>query len=217
MKISLNQLVSLTSSMVGQPFSVPLQSQLKTIFNYKRADWMQKIVDKHPEQRRFFYKDISIDLVDVDEAELPITIGCDIKRTSLPIPRPLRTQQGLFDSVGSPDKFNSFAYVEPQQLELIVKYGSKYTKDTPKYSYIDKYIYIYLDNTLEQINIRGIWPDQRELNPFKYKDKPCYTDDDQYDIPDDIINTMIQDVLKNEYKALVPTLPETTLINEQAK
>jgi hypothetical protein len=54
MKISLNELVQLTSAMVGKPFSIPLQNQLKTVYNYKRADWMQKILDKHPEQRKYF-------------------------------------------------------------------------------------------------------------------------------------------------------------------
>lgn len=210
MKVSLNNLVQLTASMAGQPFSVPVQEQLKVIWNYKRADWLQKVVDKHPEQRKYFFKTITDSLIDVDEAECPVNIGCIIKRTSKKIPLPLRTQEGLFDYVGDPDKFDAYTYTTPEQLYHILKYGSKYTKNRPKYFYSDGYIFIYNEDSLENLGIRGIWPDQRQLNTFKCANKPCYTDDDQYDIPDDIINVMMQDILKNEIKLL--TINKTTEI-----
>lgn len=215
MKVSLNQLVQLTSSLAGQPFSVPVQEQLKVIWNYKRADWLQKIVDKHPEQRKFFLKTITNSLIDIDEADCPVEIGCTIKRTSKKIPKPLRTTETLFDYVGDPDKFDGYTYTTPEQLYYILKYGSKYTKDRPKYFYSNDYIYVYNEDSLENLGIRGIWPDQRQLNEFKCNGVPCYTDNDQYDIPDDIINVMMQDILKNELKFLaVPATNEVEVDDE---
>jgi hypothetical protein len=214
MQVSLNDLVQLLADRVGQPFNIPLQEELKVVFNYKRADWFQKIIDKHPEQRKYYLKDFSVELESVDRAECPVNVDCTVLRTTLKIPLPIRTTYGLFDFVGDPDKTDGYTYTTPDQLIWILRY-SKYTKDRPKYFYVNGYIYVYNENTLEFLNIRGLWPDQRQLEPFKCDDVPCYTDDDQYDIPDDIINTMIQDILKNELKLLLsPEVGEVTVDEE---
>lgn len=205
-------MVSLLSHAVGQPFSAPLQEGLRIIFNYKRADWVQKIVEKYPEQRKYFLKDFSVELEQVDRAECPVNVDCAVLRTTKTIPAPVRSTYALFDYVGDPDKTDGYSYTTPDQLYWVLNYGSPYTKKRPKYMYLNGYVYIYNENDLEYLNIRGIWPDQRQLKPFKCNDKPCYTDDDQYDIPDDIINTMVQDIIKNELKLLLsPEQAEVTL------
>jgi hypothetical protein len=219
MKISLNELVQLLADRVGQPFSVPLQEELKVVFNYKIADWMQKIIDKHPEQRKFFLKDITDELQRVDEAECPVVTGCTVLRTVHQIPTPIRSGTALFDYVGDPDRLDGYTYASPEEILWLTKYN-KYTKDRPKWFYLNKYIYIYNEDSLENINIRGLWSDQRQLNQFKCADKPCYTDDDQWDVPADIINTMVQDVLKNELalknqlRQVLPEEGEVTVDNK---
>jgi len=202
MKVSLNDLVELLADRVGQPFSVPIQEQLKVVLNYKRADWMQKVIEKYPEQRKYFRKDIVDSLVEVDRAECPISTDCTVKRTTHQIPLPLRSTYSLFDYVGDPDKTDGYTYIPPEFLATINEY-SKYTKDRPRYFYSNGYVYIYNDPALDYIDIGGIWPDQKQLADFKCPNAPCYTDDDQWDIPDDIINTLIQDVLKNEIRLFV--------------
>ena len=220
MKVSLNELVQMLADRVGQPFSVPLQEELKVILNYKRADWVQKIVDKHPEQRKFYLKDITVELEAVSQAECPIDTDCQVYRTTQKIPVPIRTSLTLFDAVGDVDKSDTYAYASPEQIPWLAKY-SRYTANRPKYFYINGYVYIYNEMDLEYVNIRGLWPDQRELNPFKCmvagKEAPCYTDDDQWDIPDDIINTVIQDVLKNELRAVAPEVGEVTIDDPKTK
>lgn len=187
---------------VGQPFSVPLQEELKVIMNYKRADWFQKAIDKHPEQRRFFYKDFSAELIRVDKAECPVVLNCTVLKTVSKVPIPVRTSWALFDYVGDPDKTDGYGYSTPEQTKELAMY-SKYTADRPRYFYVNGYLYIYNEKELEYVNVRGIWADPRQLSAFKCVNEPCYTDDDQYNIPDDIINTMIQDILKNEGKLLL--------------
>lgn len=211
MRVSLNQLVQLLSDRCGQPFNRTIQAELKVILNYKRADWYQKILDKHPEQRKNFLKDFTVELVQAEKAECPVVFDCKILRSTVPIPQPLRTSFGLFDYVGDPDKTDAYAYTTPDQLYWILKYGAKYTKDKPRYFYINGYVYIYNEKSLEYLNIRGVWPDQRQLMPFKCDDVACYTDDDQYDIPDDIINTMMQDVIKNELKLFMEPPADVTV------
>lgn len=213
MKTSLNQLVQLLADRVGQPFSVPLQEELKVIFNYKLADWMQKIIAKYPEQRKFYLKDITVELEEVDEADCPVSTDCTVLRTTAKIPIPLRSGTTLFDYVGDPDKLDGYSYSNPEEIVWLTKYN-KYTSSRPRYFYVNGYIYIYNENSLEHINIRGLWPDQRQLNTFKCADKPCYTDDDQWDVPADIINTMIQDILKNELRLMAPEEGEVTVDKE---
>lgn len=208
MKVSLNELVQMLADRVGQPFSIPLQEELKLIFNYKRADWFQKIVSKYPGQRKFFLKGFTEELEEVSQAECPIDTDCRVFRTVHKIPVPVRTEYALFDYVGDPDKTDAYGYASPDDSAIVVKYGSKYTKDRPKYYYENGYIFILNEEDLEYIGIRGLWPDQRQLKDFKCDDVPCYTDDDQYDIPADIINTMVQDILKNELRLIAPELGE---------
>ena len=83
------------------------------------------------------------------------------------------------------------------------------------------YIYIYNEDGLEHINVRGLWPDQRQLSAFRCleegREVPCYTDDDQWDIPSDIINTLMQDLLKNEVKLLLAPEKGEVTVDEEAK
>lgn len=213
MRISLNELVQMLADRVGQPFSVPLQEELKVIFNYKRADWVQKIIDKHPEQRKFYLKDINVELESVERANCPVDVGCTVLRSTLKVPEPIRTSEALFDYVGDPDKFDAYGYATPEQM-FWLKYN-KYTSDRPRYFYVNGYLFIYNELDLDNVNVRGLWPDQRQLNIFKCADVPCYTDNDQWDIPDDIINTIVQDIIKNELRLIAPEMGVVTVDNKE--
>lgn len=204
MQISLNQLVEQLADMVKRPFDIPLQEELKQILNYKRADYIQQIVGKYPENRRFYLRYITDDLIEVDKAECPApSTNCTVLRTSNKIPVPVRSSYELFSYVGDTDKTDGYSYIEPHQLLWIVNYASKYTKDRPKYAYFNGYVYIFNEDYLNNITIGAVWADPKELNTFKCDDQPCYSDDDRFEIPDDIVNTMIQDVLKNELKFML--------------
>ena len=116
MKISLNEIVQLLADRVGQPFSVPLQEELKVIVNYKRAEWMSKLIRANPEHRKLFLKDFSVELESVDKAECPVNVDCSVLRTKVKIPTPLRTAEYIFDYVGDPDKFDGYKYMTPDQV-----------------------------------------------------------------------------------------------------
>lgn len=197
-------MVQMLSARVGQPFSIPLQEQLKLILNYKRADYFQKVIDKHPEQRKFFLKDFSAELERVDKAECPVEVGCDMLKTVHPVPQPVRSTHTMFDYIGDPDKGDAYRYMTPDQAVISTKYN-KYTGTRPTYFYVNGYIYIYNDLNLEYINIRGIFADPKQLHDFKCNGVACYTDDDQYNIPEDVINLIIIDTLKNELRTLILT------------
>lgn len=208
MKVSLNDIVQMLADRVGQPFSIPLQEQLKVILNYKRADWFQKVVDARPDQRRYYLKDFTVELTTVDKADCPVDTDCDVKRTVLPIPVPIRSTYSMYDFVGSADKTVSYRYMTPDQVVIMNKYN-RYTNDQTSYFYVDGYIYIYNNLDVDYISVRGIFPDPRVLTPFKCEGVACYTDDDKYELPEDILNSMIQDILRNELRLLSQEQGET--------
>lgn len=213
MKISLNELVDMLADRTGNTFSVPIQEELKVILNYKREDWIQKVVDAHPEQRKNFLKGIVIPLEEVTQSTLDGGLDITVLKTTVPVPQPVRTQYALFDYVGAapgdfgaPPTETGFSYTAPDQLAIMLNYGSKYTATKGKYAYINGFVYVYNQDDIVDLYVLGLWPDQRQLDVFKAADQPCYTDDDQYDVPGDVINLMMQDVIKNELRLL--TSPE---------
>lgn len=220
MQVSLNHLVHMLADQVGQPFSVPVQEQLKVVLNYKRADYFRKLIENNPWRRKYYLKDISAELEQVDRAECPVEVDCNVLRTVEQIPPPISTSYTLFDYVGDPDKLDGYTYVTPEQLVFMIQYGSRYTKDRPKYFYINGYVYVYNEQDLEYINIRAIWPDVSLLAPFNCpgSELPCYTDDMTWDIPDDIINAIIKDVINNELKLyLTPEEDTEVKVDDKSK
>lgn len=214
MKISLNEIVGILSSRVGQPFNESLQEELKVVANYKLAQFFKRLLDKNPEQRRFFLKDFSAELIKVDKVDCPVDVGCDVLRTVKEIPVPLRNNQNLFDFVGTVDKLSAFAYATPEQINFLKH--SKYTGNLPKYFYVDKKVYIYNNLDLEYINIRGVYTDRRELKDFLCVGEACFTDDDQFDAPDDVINDIIRDILFVELRNQFPEAHEQKLDEENS-
>lgn len=213
MKISINELVALLADRVGQPFNKSLQEELKVIINYKAASFFKRLLEKDPSQRKFFLKDFSAQLEKVDRADCPVEVGCDVLRTVEDIPTPLRSSFSLFDYVGTVDRLHAFSYSAPDQLRYLTH--SKYTGNHPKYFYVDKKIYIYNNLDLQWINIRGVFSDPRELKPFKCDGEPCYSDNDQFDIPEDIINDIIRDTLSVELRNIFPEKDEVKVDEEE--
>jgi hypothetical protein len=217
MQVSLNDLVQLLAARVGEPWNADLQEQMKVVLNYKRAQFFKRLLDQHPEQRRYFFKDFNAELAKADKSECPIEVDCYVMKTVMEIPLPLRTDL-LFDFVGSSDKTQAYGYATPDQIAQYIKYN-KYTSTTPKYFYTNNRIYIFNDQNIKNITIRGIYPDPRQLHEFQCNGTVCYTDNDQYDIPYDLINDMIRDTLqtelRNEFPQSLKEPKEDTKLNDE--
>ncbi len=203
MRVSLNELVSVLASRVGQAWNTDLQDEMKIVLSYKRADFFKKSMVQNPAQRKFFLKDFSVELQEVDKTECPVDVECQVLRSVNKIPAPTRSDYTLFDFVGSADKLTPYSYATPEQYTLMAQYN-KYTGANPKYFYVNGYLYIYGDLSEEWANVRGLYIDPRDLINFKCEGEPCYTDDDQYEIPDDLINAIIADTLRVELRSQAP-------------
>lgn len=212
MQVSLNDLVSILALRVGQAWNTDLQEEMKVVINYKRADFFKKLIAQNPGQRKLFFKNITAELQEVDKSECPVEVGCTIKRTVHQVPRPVRSSDEIFEYVGSADKTTPYGYATPASYAITSKH-SRYTYNSVKYYYANGYVYLLGDEESEYVGISGIWSDPAELHDFTCDGSPCYTDDDKYDIPDDIINAIITDTLRvelrNQFPAQEVTIDET--------
>jgi hypothetical protein len=201
-QISLNEIVSALSDTVGQPFNIPLQEKLKVIVNYKRANYTQQSLEKHPEQRKFFQQSFTTELERIakGDCEMP-SVTCDVLRSKCEIPFPIRSSYSLFDFVGTPDWTVSFGEIKPEFNSL--RSFNRFTKDLPKWSYINKKLYVFNDLTLKQIAVRTVFADPSSINSC-CSTGTCYSDDAPYQIAPDLLNAIMRDILQVELRNQFP-------------
>ena len=218
MQASLNQLVSMLSDRVGQPFNRALQEELKVVINYKLADFFRKSINNDPSQRKYFQRGFIVDFKPTSTEDCPavlLSCGCPILRSTKQVPKPTRTRERLFDFVGSKDGSTAIGYAMPEQIRLLKH--SPYTGNRPKYFYSDNYLYLLNSSAINQAYVRGLFTDPRDLKDFTCDDDntPCYTDDEPFDAPDDLINAIITDILRVELRALGKEAEEVTVDGDE--
>lgn len=132
--------------------------------------------------------------------------GCSILRTNVKIPGTLDTSTSSLTRVG-PVNLSEPGY-QPIEFERVPFAGyNKYTKHLTKWftTSHDDYIYLlidendYLDMSLEVINVRGIFNDPEELSSFVdcSTGTSCFNVDSEYPVPDSMILTIQDIVIKN--------------------
>lgn len=216
MAITLNEMVSILSDRVGKPFNVPLQEELKTIITYKRINYMQQLLEKHPDQRRFFNQQFTVPLekVSADAPVCGITTSkeCPIMKTKCEVPQPIRGSYTLFDYVGEGDFSKSYGYAQPEFID-IMKYNT-YTSKHPRWFFVDKHIYVYKNLTTKFVGIRGVFEDPFQINNC-CDGKQCFTDDTAFPAPQDIINAIMRDILNVELRNQFPNFGEVLVDDKQ--
>jgi hypothetical protein len=212
-EISLAQIVSLISDTVGQPFNIPLQEKLKVIVAYKRANYLQQSLEKHPEQRKFFQQSFTTKLTQVAAGDCVIpNVTCPILKSVCSIPYPLRSSWSMFDYVGTPDWTTAWGEIVPEFNNL--RSYNRYTKDLTKWCFINGDLYVFNNLRLKMIGIRGIFSDPYAINTCCSTGN-CFTDDTPFPMPADLINAMIRDILNTELKVQYPQLAAVDVPEEK--
>lgn len=215
---SLNQLVSILSDRVGKPFNVPLQRELKEIIKYKRVNYMQQFLEKHPEQRRFFTQEFvaKLEKVPANRAICGLSSSskdCPIMATVCEIPQPIRNTMTLFDYVGEPSFMHAYGEAKPEYLKL--NSYNKYTSRAPKWFYSDNKIVVYKDLTTKYVAVRGVFEYPEDINACLCDGKPCFDDDSPFPAPGDLINAIMRDILNVELRNMFPNFGEVVIDDKQ--
>lgn len=191
---------------------LPSYRQLVFMINYYRTVFIRRDLDRNYFLANDIQQDLGcLNLIEVDEAECcEIEVGCDILRTELKLPKPVRAKNGLLITfVGSVDKKQKFDIILPERVPYISY--SKYTSKIPRVYYMNGYIYIANSRDLTNINVRGVWANPEDVRRFQQcEEGECYTEDSEYPMSDDMIEGLTKAILNGEMKYVDGVLHDTT-------
>lgn len=192
--------------------------QLEFIINYTRSLLVKRDLDKQRTINPDLVQDLGcVELELVDPAECcEIDTECFILRTKDPIPKLLELQdRNTLEYVGTITKDKSFQII-PVARKRWMKYN-KYTSKMPAAYYLNGYVYITNNTLLEEISIRGIFSDPRDVSRYNKceGDSLCYNKvTDDYPIAEWMVGPLTEMILKNEMN-ITSILPlDTTNDNE---
>lgn len=142
-----------------------------------------------------------IDMLEVPSIECcGVDLGCKVWRTSIQLPETVRLKWGDdFTFVGTVDGSN--AYRQITKMEASYRSYDRFSSKVPYYVYENGYVYVFGAKP-KKVLIKAIFADPRQLISFKGCDGACYSDDDTFPIPKDMVPLILKaiktDVLRLE-------------------
>ena len=206
---SLIYIVNSIASRVNKPFDVDLQEELKHIIGYKRANYTQQFMQKHPEQRQLFLQKVTLELEKVPKDDCEPVEGCVIMRTKCEVPAPIRNSDIIFDFVGDSNFVNGYVRQDPAYIQD--SSSNRFTAKKPTWYYMNKRIYIYNTTTINRIGIRGVFEDPMAVNACACEGTPCFDENAEYPMAGDLLNPIVRDILNVELRQMLPSQPEIEL------
>lgn len=201
---SLNEIAVSIADKLGKPLDFLIIADIKfSIINY-RALFIRQDYTKTGYVDPLHVQDLGCVQTEVTDSAECCTIEseCPVVRTVEELPTPVRFK-GLadFSFVGSINKYTRFSMIIPEEQEYIAY--NKYTYNQPRYFYRNNRVYL-LNVPEGYINIRGIFSDPRVAAKFKRcgSDEACYTDDDRFPCPEDMIVGITNGILTGELRML---------------
>lgn len=197
---SINQIVSEIAHSVQGAYSVPVRRALRLAVVHARNELIRHSFTNHRYTDKVLQQRFRVTIIDVPDGDINgIRLGelPTIKRTLQEVPRPTRLDNNLpFHSVRTTGVTN------PIEIPFVKEASSKFYSHLPgicpniTYDYINGYIYINtkndeLFNKIGSIIIESVFerPDLIDIETYD-KGITTISDDDEYLIPEDMINNL---------------------------
>lgn len=201
---SINQIVSEIAHSVQGAYSVPVRRAIRLAVVHARNELIRHSFTNHRYTDKVLQQRFRISIIDVPDGDIYGTkLGQlnTIKRTLQEVPRPTRLDNNLpFHSVRTAGVTN------PIEIPFVKEASSKFYSNLPgmcpiaTYDYINGYIYINIREKeknddrfkyLQSIIIESVF-ERPDLIPIETYDNGLTTisDDDEYLIPEDMINNL---------------------------
>lgn len=202
---SINQLVSEIAHSLQQADSVPVRRAIRLAVIHSRNQLIRQSFEQHRYADKSTQQAFRITLVDVPEGDVPNgnNLGLPkVKRSKNRVPRPVRLSQDLpFLSVRTNGLKNVL------EIPYIKAAAQKYYNVLPgfcpviAYDYINQYLYINLIDSPALNNLSAIIIEAPFENPFEIIEDHVegiyeYSDDDEFIIAEDMINSIKKLVLE---------------------
>lgn len=197
---SINQIVSEIAHSVQGAYSVPVRRALRLAVVHARNELIRHSFTNHRYADKVLQQRFRVTIIDVPDGDINgVRLGelPTIKRTLQEVPRPTRLDNNLpFHSVRTTGVTN------PIEIPFVKEASSKFYSHLPgicpniTYDYINGYIYINtkndeLFNKIGSIIIESVFerPDLIDIETYD-KGITTISDDDEYLIPEDMINNL---------------------------
>ena len=197
---SINQIVSEIAHSVQGAYSVPVRRALRLAVVHARNELIRHSFTNHRYTDKVLQQRFRVTIIDVPDGDINgVRLGelPTIKRTLQEVPRPTRLDNNLpFHSVRTTGVTN------PIEIPFVKEASSKFYSHLPgicpniTYDYINGYIYINtkndeLFNKIGSIIIESVFerPDLIDIETYD-KGISTISDDDEYLIPEDMINNL---------------------------
>ena len=222
---SIAQLVSEIAHSVKQPNSVPVRRAIKLSIIHARNNLIRKSFSNHNYSDKVLQQRFRISLIDVPDGDIYGSEGIitnTIKRTANKVPRPVRLTNNLpFHSV------RTVGVTNPHEIAFVKEASAKFYNSLPgmcpviTYDYINEYIYVNIQkgsvlNNLDAIVIESIfeYPHIIETETVEGKlDINAIDDNDEFLLPEDMIDAIKQIVLETWNKEIIRNTNEVPAPN----
>ena len=222
---SIAQLVSEIAHSVKQPNSVPVRRAIKLSIIHARNNLIRKSFSNHNYSDKVLQQRFRISLIDVPDGDVYGSEGIitnTVKRTTNKVPRPVRLTNNLpFHSV------RTVGVTNPHEIAFVKEASAKFYNSLPgmcpviTYDYINEYIYVNIQkgsvlNNLDAIVIESIfeYPHIIETETVEGKlDINAIDDNDEFLLPEDMIDAIKQIVLETWNKEIIRNTNEVPAPN----
>ena len=222
---SIAQLVSEIAHSVKQPNSVPVRRAIKLSIIHARNNLIRKSFSNHNYSDKVLQQRFRVSLIDVPDGDIYGSEGIitnTIKRTTNKVPRPVRLTNNLpFHSV------RTVGVTNPHEIAFVKEASAKFYNSLPgmcpviTYDYINEYIYVNIQkdsalNNLGAIVIESIfeYPHIIETETVEGKlDINAIDDNDEFLLPEDMIDAIKQIVLETWNKEIIRNTNEVPAPN----
>lgn len=222
---SIAQLVSEIAHSVKQPNSVPVRRAIKLSIIHARNNLIRKSFNNHNYSDKVLQQRFRVSLIDVPDGDIYGSEGIitnTVKRTANKVPRPVRLTNNLpFHSV------RTVGVTNPHEIAFVKEASAKFYNSLPgmcpviTYDYINEYIYVNIQkdsvlNNLGAIVIESIfeYPHIIETETVEGKlDINAIDDNDEFLLPEDMIDAIKQIVLETWNKEIIRNTNEVPAPN----
>ncbi len=199
---SLNQHAERIASLLRRPFDHELKERAKDALRNLRATRLRQSAEKNGLDPYYSLSYIA-ELITVDITDnCFVDLGCPVLRTKNTIAEPVRIKTDVpFTFVGGVDG-TEFTYLSDLSKLRHMK-TLRYMGETFFYTLQNKYLYLYNAKRIKFVTLTSLFVNPEDAVNV-CANGACYTDNDEFPMPADLVEGMITELLKTHFGLTQP-------------
>lgn len=210
--MTLNEIAVLIAERAKRQLDEPFREMIKDRVRVWRSTLIRDALNKDPGRRKFFLQSLTVPMERKPAQECGIPMNCYIAQSTYQIPYPITANKLLYEYVGMVDGMSAFSWVERSWLKY--KSHDKYSSSLGTYTALNRKIQVHHQEDLTHILIEGVFDDPEEVEKLRCDaaGTACNYGDSQFPAPNDIIQKIIQYVMRVDL-GIIPDAdkPETEI------